>query len=148
MMALLMALSLAGAPKQHVRGRSDGTKLVRRLIVCAVSSRNQGLQAKHAQSIIGATLKRREGSGRVVAGLEPGLVVISFNVSCTKFSGFEGVRTNPSARRGKSRRQVLGDSQGRRLVYQESRVSVWTRSMRSPAAFCRISLTQGDGGAL
>jgi len=92
---------------------------------------------------MGATLKRREGSGRVVAGLEPGLVVISFNVSCTKFSGFEGVRTNPSARRDKSRRQVLGDSQGRRLVYQESRASVWTRSVRSPAGFCRI--TSGIG---
>lgn len=84
---------------------------------------------------MGATLKRREGSGRVVAGLEPGFVVISFNVSCTKFSSFEGVFSNPVARPGKSRRQVLGDSQGRQLVYQESRASVWTRSMRGPAAF-------------
>jgi len=32
------------------------------------------------QSIIGATLKRRDGSGRVVVGLEPVLAVISFNV--------------------------------------------------------------------
>lgn len=96
---------------------------------------SSGFQEAPAQSIIGATLKRREGSGRVFAGLEPGFVVISFNVSCTKFSSFEGVCSNPVARPGKSRRQVLGDSQGRQLVYQESRASVWTRSMRGPAAF-------------
>jgi len=36
------------------------------------------------QSIIGATLKRREGSGRVVVGLEPVLAVISFNVFGTE----------------------------------------------------------------
>ena len=36
------------------------------------------------QSIIGATLKRRDGSGRVVVGLEPVLAVIWFNVFGTE----------------------------------------------------------------
>lgn len=39
---------------------------------------------------MGATLKRRDGSGRVVCGLEPDVAVISFNVFCTKFSGGGG----------------------------------------------------------
>jgi len=59
------------------------------------SRRRKNRQWRSVQSIIGATLKRREGSERVVAGLEPGFVVISFNVSCTKFSSFEGVCSKP-----------------------------------------------------
>jgi len=43
-----------------------------------------GVQKAPAQSIMGATLKRRDGSGRVVSGLEPVLAVISFNVFGTE----------------------------------------------------------------
>lgn len=34
---------------------------------------------------MGATLKRRDGSGHVVSGFEPDFAVISFNVFCTNF---------------------------------------------------------------
>lgn len=44
----------------------------------------QGFKLVVVQSIIGATLKRREGSGRVVSGFEPGFAVISFNVFVTE----------------------------------------------------------------
>jgi len=54
--------------------------MVRALGMCCVSQDIRGLRRTYAQSIIGATLKRRDGSGRVVVGLEPVLAVISFNV--------------------------------------------------------------------
>jgi hypothetical protein len=37
---------------------------------------------------MGATLKRRDGSGRVGCGFKPDFAVISFNVFCTNFRGF------------------------------------------------------------
>ena len=47
-----------------------GTKMVRALGMCCVSQDIRGLRRTYAQSIIGATLKRRDGSGRGFAGVE------------------------------------------------------------------------------
>lgn len=49
---------------------ADGTKMVLELSGWAKGVEFKGLQEEYAQSIIGATLKRREGSGRVVCGVE------------------------------------------------------------------------------
>lgn len=83
-----LGLAVAGAA-------ANGTKMVLALSMRANWRAVRAFQEECAQSIMGATLKRREGSERVVAGLEPVFVVISFNVSCTKFSSFEGVCSKP-----------------------------------------------------
>ena len=44
------------------------TKMVRLLVACSRGLVKRGLQHEYAQSIIGATLKRRDGSGLVVLG--------------------------------------------------------------------------------
>ena len=48
----------------------------------------RGLRKECAQSIIGATENRRDGSGLVATGLEPDFAVISFNVFHTGFGVF------------------------------------------------------------
>jgi hypothetical protein len=71
----------------------DGTKLVHAQPRSAVSLAAIDAYERMPQSIIVATLKRRDGSGRVVVGLEPVLAVISFNVSVPN-AGFLGVAAN------------------------------------------------------
>ncbi|GEM_PF-5887286 len=86
---------------------------------------------------MGATLKRRDGSGRVVCGWEPDVAVISFNVFCTGF-GVRGVFTQafgtkyqPTYDMYQSWKRVDGSTRypvqfrtdrDKATVYQESRV--------------------------
>lgn len=69
-------------------GKLGGTNLVRKSLNQDKTPVNIGLGDESAQSIIGATLKRREGSGRVVFGFEAdsrGILV--YTVLC-RFPGF------------------------------------------------------------
>ena len=56
---------------------------------CSVCLINEGLPGEWPQSIMGATLKRREGSGPWDSGFKAGFAGDAFNVFCT---GFRGVR--------------------------------------------------------
>ncbi len=114
-----------------------GTKMVRANARYSKVQEIQGLWVVPAQSIMGATLKRRDGSGRVVCGWEPDVAVISFNVFCTGF-GVRGVFTQafgtkyqPTYDMYQSWKRVDGSTRypvqfrtdrDKATVYQESRV--------------------------
>ena len=56
--------------KVSVEGMLGGKKMVRVEYLLPEGLVFKGVQEKYAQSIMGATLKRRDGSGRVVCGFE------------------------------------------------------------------------------
>lgn len=75
-------------------GPNDGTKMVLARGCLAGGPVIRGLQEATAQSIIGATLKRREGSGRVICGFEAdsrGILIYAISIVFPGFSWRSGV---------------------------------------------------------
>ena len=138
-----------------------GTKLVHELGDGTASQADRVLQDQYAQSIMGATENRRDGSGLVATGLEPDFAVISFNVFRTGFGVFRAISASGGCDLATERRRVAnsrGNSTrrggllsplhrpcsrecGRRLVYQEKSRFVRKQVLRMLLARHETSMT-------
>ncbi|MBA1196025.1 hypothetical protein G7011_02775 [Pseudomonas plecoglossicida] len=67
---------------------TSGTKMVRSLIEFSGPHSVQGFQIKYVQSIMGATLNRRDGSGRCASRSALVFEGFEFNVFYTDIQGF------------------------------------------------------------